>query len=367
MKKKNQRFNELIDSFRIVGEVSRIESFGGGHINDTYRIINGDAGCPDYILQKINHEVFKNVSGMMDNIFKVTNHLRSKYDQTESSLVTLELVATQEGSLFKKDKNGNYWRIFDFKKNTKTYDIVETPEQAYSGGKAFGSFLYFMSDFDANHLVETIPRFHDVFFRMTQLERAKANASQTRLHRTADILKDVDEMSDLMCEIESLKKESKIPLRVTHNDTKFNNVLLDKEDKGVCVIDLDTVMPGIVHYDFGDGIRTSTNRAKEDEQDLSKVCFDLEKFKAFSEGYFEGVNGILDPVEIEYLARSGALLPFIMGVRFLTDYLNGDVYYKISYEEQNYYRAACQVELAKQMLRREKELKDIIKQISMTA
>ncbi|MBC6425827.1 MAG: aminoglycoside phosphotransferase family protein [Ekhidna sp.] len=355
------QFDAIIREFKISGNILTIKPYGRGHINDTYLLTNSAAELPDYLLQRINHQVFGNVSGMMSNIHRVTEHLKSKFIKNDSSQITLELIKTKDHQLFKRDTNGCYWRIFDFKKGMKSYDVVETPEQAYNGAYAFGSFLYFMADFDPVSLIETIPKFHSVIVRMQQLKTAESHAFKERKDRSAIILKEIDKMSPLMCEIETLKNQMKIPLRVTHNDTKFNNVLLEDQGRGLCVIDLDTVMPGIVHYDFGDGIRTSTNLASEDENDLNRVKFDIEKFNAFVQGYLDGVNGILTPLEIEYLARSGALLSFIMGVRFLTDYLNEDVYYKISYEGQNFNRGSCQIELARQIIKREAELKHFIR------
>ena len=357
----NAPFDSIIGEFELLGNILAVKPFGGGHINDTYLLTNSAAEFPDYLLQRINHQVFKNVSDMMSNIHRVTEHLKVKSIKNNSLQITPDLIKTKDHQHFKRDQNGYYWRIFDFKKGMKSYDVVETPEQAYKGAYAFGSFLYFMADFDPVLLTETIPKFHCVIARMQQLKAAESHASKERKDRSVIVLKEMKGMSQVMYEIETLKNQMKIPLRVTHNDTKFNNVLLDDQEGRFCIIDLDTVMPGIVHYDFGDGIRTSTNLADEDEEDLSRVKFDIEKFNAFVQGYLDGVNGILTPLEIEYLAQSGAMLSFIMGVRFLTDYLNDDVYYKIAYKDQNFNRALCQIELTRQMIRRGAELKRFIK------
>lgn len=350
-------FASIIDQFRIKGSIERFIPFGSGHINDTFRLINSHSEHPDYLLQRINHHVFPDISGMMGNINSVISHLNKNCTESES---VPRLIATQENTYFLVDDLGNFWRIYDFKKDTRSYDIVKTPEQAYKGGLAYGNFLFQMSDFDVSRLCKPIPDFHNIISRLDQLDRARGNAVKERSQRTSELLLNVFELADEMCRIEDLRKEGKIPERVTHNDTKFNNLLFDQNDRPLCVIDLDTVMPGLVHYDFGDGVRSAANNSAEDEKDLHKVQFDIEKFAAFTQGYLQGSKRILSSIELTYLARAAAVIPYTMSVRFLTDFLAGDIYYKISYEDQNYNRAVCQMELAKQIHSRELELNDII-------
>lgn len=350
--------NDIIDQFDLEGSIGKATPFGNGHINDTFRLINTDQNKPDYLLQRINHQVFKDVAGMMNNISKVTDYIRKRSDG-EYSQETLEIIRSREGLLYIKSED-SYWRMFDFKKGTKSYDVVESPEQAYQGALAFGTFMRLLADFPADSLAESLPQFHNIILRLETLENAIRDDVRDRVREVGSAIDYVRSIAKLMCEIESLKIAGKLPLRVTHNDTKFNNVLLDENDKGICVIDLDTVMPGVVHYDFGDGIRTSTNTAKEDEPDISLVNFDLEKFEAFANGFLEPTRDILTPIELEYLGISGALLAYIMGVRFLTDYLQGDVYYKIEHPETNLHRSRGQFELVRQILERREEIRKIL-------
>ncbi len=357
----DERIQSIIDEFDIDGSLKTFERFGGGHINETFRLFNSNNVYPDYLLQRVNHHVFYDVPKMMKNIQLVIEHISQKSPNS----TTLKLIRTKQGASFYQDDDGDYWRIFDFKKNTKTYDVVRSTDQAYQGAKAFGSFLYQMSDFDAQLLYPSIPDFHNLLVRLDQLTSASLTATTSRKSRAKDALKTVFSESHKLSEIERLKNIGKIPMRVTHNDTKFNNVLLDEKGQAYCVIDLDTVMPGIVHYDFGDGIRTSTSMSKEDEKDLKNIHFDIAKYEAFTQGYLDGVRGILSELELKYFPLSAAMITYMIGVRFLTDYLNNDIYYKIAYEDQNYYRAMCQLELARQIMGRHEELGRVIKRINV--
>ena len=352
----------IIEKFELEGQVLSAKPFGSGHINDTFHIENADSKSPDYLLQRVNHEVFKDVPGMMDNIWQVTEHINKKNVTSPNSLhnqETLELIKTHDGKLFTKTDDGNYWRIFVFKKGLKSYDLVETPGQAYEGARAFGLFFNLLSDFPTDRLIDTIPNFHNIILRLQTLKQVVEKFPNGRAKQVEKDIKFVFEVSDQMCQIEKLKLKGEIPIRVTHNDTKFNNVLLSEQDKGICVIDLDTVMPGVVHYDFGDGIRTGTTTAAEDETDLSLVQFDIKKYEAFTAGYLDVTREILSPIEVEFIGLSGALFAYIMGVRFLTDYISNDVYYKISYPEQNLNRAQCQFQLTRRILERLPELNKI--------
>lgn len=352
----------IIQKFKIKGEVLSAKPFGSGHINDTFHIENADSKYPDYLLQRVNHEVFKDVPGMMDNIWQVTEHFNKRNSIPANSLhnqETLELVKTHEGKLFTKTADGNYWRIFVFKKGLKSYDLVETPEQAYEGAKAFGLFFNLLSDFPTDRLIDTIPNFHNIILRLQTLKQVVEKFPNGRTKQVEKDIKFVFEVSEQMCQVEHLKLKGEIPIRVTHNDTKFNNVMLSQQDKGICVIDLDTVMPGVVHYDFGDGIRTGTTTAAEDETDLSLVQFDINKYEAFTAGYLDVTREILSPIEVELIGLSGALFAYIMGVRFLTDYISNDVYYKINYPEHNLHRAQCQFQLTRRILERLPDLNKI--------
>lgn len=349
---------KLLQHFAIEGCIGSIQGFGSGHINDTFRITNAEAGQPDYLLQRINHQVFPQVGLMMDNILRVTEHLKKKDD---SDYISLTIVPTHSGKLFYHDENGKYWRVYIFMDDLVAYDVVETLEQIYEGGKAFGSFLRDLADFPAESLFPTLPQFHHVPDRIHKLRQAERENVADRSRQASRLYQYALSIADEMCRIQALGDQGKIPLRVTHNDTKFNNVLLDKNGKGRCVIDLDTVMPGYVHFDFGDAVRTSVSSASEDEADLQQIEVDLERFQALAAGYLEPCATILNSLELAYLPLSGAMLAYIMGIRFLTDFLSGDVYYKIHHPEHNIQRAAAQLELTKKLLARMTDMQEIIK------
>lgn len=356
MLKKETELTRLLEQFQIEGDIKVITPFGSGHINDTFRGVNAQQEAPDYLLQRVNHHVFPQVGPMMDNIWKVTEHLKK---QPASNYTSLTIIPTKQGELFHRDQQGNYWRVFIFMKGLISYDIAERLEQIYEGGKAFGSFLRDLSDFPAKELFPTIRNFHHVPWRVSNLQNAVKADTAGRVTQAKGLIDFALKVADEMCQIQRLGDQGKIPLRVTHNDTKFNNVLLDQNGRGRCVIDLDTVMPGYVHFDFGDGVRTSVSEAPEDEADLRNIQVDLERFRAFATGYLEPSRDILTPLEIAYLPLSGPMLAYIMGIRFLTDYLSGDLYYKIHFPEQNLQRAAAQLDLTKKLLERIEELKRI--------
>ncbi|MBB4079613.1 hypothetical protein GGR28_002238 [Lewinella aquimaris] len=356
--------DQIAQCFHLEGSIDRIEAFGGGHINDTYRVFNGDTGAPDYLLQRINHHVFPDVAGLMENIDLVTDHIRSRisgapYPANEQT--TLQVVPTHTGGRFHRDADGNYWRVFEFLKELVAYDLVTTPEQAYEGARSYGYFLRFLDDFPADRLTEVIPGFHDLDLRLRAFRTVQEQPAAGRESACRDEITSVLGLADALLAIDRLHKEGSIRRRVTHNDTKFNNVLLTPDDRGKCVIDLDTVMPGIVHFDFGDGVRTGTGTANEDEADLNLVTVDLEKFRGFSSGYLGVTRDVLSAIELKYLGLSGAYMAYIMGVRFLTDYLAGDVYYKVASPDHNLMRARNQLRLTKEFLARLPDLEAIVR------
>lgn len=346
---------EFIDTFSITGQVQAAQPFGNGHINDTFRLKNEKADQPDYLLQRINHQVFTEVGCMMRNIRRVTEHVNAKLSGS-----TLQLIPTRSGADFHQDKQGFYWRVYVFRKDLHSIDVAETPAQIYEGAKAFGRFLCQLSDFPANELFQTLPDFHNIITRLNTFQQVVKADSMKRGKEAAPAIRYVLEIAQQMSAIQEAGEAGKIPLRVTHNDTKFNNVLLDDSGKGRCVIDLETVMPGYVHFDFGDGVRTTVSTAAEDEAELKNIQVDLERFKAYSQGYLEETRAILSPIEINYLPLSGALLAYLMGVRFLTDFLQGDSYYKTHFEGQNLQRARAQLDLTRKLLERLPDLKKIV-------
>tara|TARA_R110002049_G_scaffold73812_1_gene190579 strand:- start:1231 stop:2325 length:1095 start_codon:yes stop_codon:yes gene_type:complete len=317
-----------------------------GHINDTF-IIETD-GSKNYILQKINHTIFKDVPGLVNNKALISNHLKSKYPNLSDVKVSnkvLSFVSVKNSDLY-YFKNGNdFWNVMVFIDDSITHEIVKDKEIAYEGGKLLGEFLNGTSDFDSTQLIDVIPNFHDMSFRFSQYASSLQSASKERLKKAEKYTKIVRDLKEEMHILQTLKEAGEIPVRVTHNDTKISNSLFKLDNKGICMIDTDTVMPGIIHYDFGDAIRTICNTAAEDEKDLSKVEFNLEYYKAYEKGFLEQTANSLSETELKYLPLAAKTMIFIMALRFLTDYLNNDVYYKTTYPDHNLDRAKNQFKL----------------------
>ena len=347
----------IISQFQIKEKPINIFPFGSGHINDTYKV---ETEGKNYLLQRINHEVFQNVEGLTENFLRVTEHLKNKLTNSNSGQKVLKLLPTQNSEYFFKDKDGNYWRTMDFIEDSDSYDLVENKTIAYEGGKAYGEFVKMLSDFPAETLVDTIPQFHDINFRLGNFRKAVKTDPAKRVSVSNTEIDFIEARSDEMKVIIRLGTEGKIPLRATHNDTKINNVLFNKAGKGICVIDLDTVMPGYIHYDFGDSIRTFTNTADEDEPDLSKVAMDPGYYAVFAKGFLEETRAILHEEELKTLAFSAKLMTYIIGLRFFTDYLEGDVYYKTKYPGHNLTRARVQFKLLESMEKQFSFMQDCI-------
>ncbi|WP_276496641.1 phosphotransferase [Pontibacter litorisediminis] len=362
------RLREVLAQFDLKGSIASVQPYGSGHIHDTYAVKNGDDSCPDYLLQRINHNVFKNVPLLMENIDLVTQHLRQKLQHIPGARPdeeVLTLVPTQSKQSYHQDQDGNYWRVYLLLDGTRSYDIVETPQQAFEGGKAFGKFMSLLADLDTNQLHESIPDFHNIENRLRLLAEAVSRNPLDRVAQVREELDFVHKRAQDMSTICQLGRKGKLPLRTTHNDTKFNNVLLDKDDKALCVIDLDTVMPGYVAYDFGDAIRTTVNKAAEDEPDLSKINADLDLFRAFTEGFLQETSAFLTEEEVNSLEPGARLLPYIMGVRFLTDYIDGDHYYKIHFPEHNLQRARAQFRLVEVLEEKTPLLQRMIQEMAL--
>jgi Ser/Thr protein kinase RdoA (MazF antagonist) len=352
----------LISKFRIDTKIASVKPFGSGHINDTYRIINSDPNGTDYLLQRINHHVFPDVPLLMNNLLHVLGHLKQKLalipgSDTEKEILTL--VETRQGQPYLKDKDGNYWRVFHFLKGTKSYDQVDTEKQAFEGGKAFGRFQALLADLNTDLVKDTIPDFHHIGSRLKKLQQAMDVDALDRLKLVLPEIEFIKLRAEKMSEILQLGKAGILQQRIVHNDTKFNNVLLDKDDKAQCVIDLDTVMPGYVAYDFGDSIRTIINPAAEDEADGS-VGLNLSLFEAYTKGYLQEAITFLTEAEIDSLIKGVLLLPYIQAVRFLTDYLEGDHYFKIHSIDHNLLRARAQLALVQKLENNQEALQQII-------
>lgn len=354
---------DLIATFRIDADIASVVPFGSGHINDTYRIKNSDPNGVDYLLQRVNHYVFKDVPILMQNLLYVTVHLKQKLSEIPGSDLEKEvmtIVETHDGKPYFQDGNGNYWRVFHFLKDTRSYDQVTTGQQAYEGGKAFGKFQALLADMEPRLIKDTIPDFHNIESRLAKFEQAIEANKVGRLHKVLPEVEFIRQRVDEMSEILRLGRAGQLPLRIVHNDTKFNNVLLNSDDYAQCVIDLDTVMPGYVAYDFGDSIRTIANTGCEDEHNIELIDINISLFESYTKGYLKEAVHFLTESELNSLLKGVLLLPYAQTVRFLTDYLEGDHYYKIQSPDHNLQRAKAQLALVKKLEENRDKLGQII-------
>lgn len=356
----------LFSRFRAEGTFLKGDLFGSGHIHETYHITTAEKDNDDFILQKLNNKVFRNIPELQENIERVTVHLRRKISSIPGSDIKrecLNLIQAEDGKTWITDNVGDYWRLFVYIRDHRSYDIVYSPEKAFEGGKAIGRFQALLADLPGKPLHETIPSFHDVEKRIDSFKTTVMEDPAGRLKDTRSETEFILQRSEEMRIIHKLGKEGKIPVRITHNDTKFNNILFDDNDKSLCIIDLDTVMPGYFHSDFGDAIRTGANAAAEDEADLEKVGMDIRLFEAYAQGYLSETRNTLNDLEKKYLAFSPLLMTYEQALRFLADYLNGDIYYKIHHEHHNLQRTKAQIKLLQNMEEQYYEMKGIIKKL----
>jgi len=345
--------------FEIGGEILEAVPYGSGHINDTYRVTCKENGAVRRsILQRINHIIFRNPVALMENIERVTAHLASQVaSEPQGSRRVLRLIRARDGRAWHADAVGNYWRAYHFIEGARTYDAVENKEQAFQAGRAFGRFQERLAGLPAPRLHDTIPDFHNTPKRFKALEEAiEADAAGRSILAKPEI-----EFALAHASIAPVLLEAKLPERVTHNDTKFNNVMLDDvTGEAICVIDLDTVMPGLAPYDFGDMVRTTTSSTMEDEQDLSKVTMQFSMFEALVRGYLSSAGNFLTREERELLAFSGKLITFEIGIRFLTDYLAGDTYFKVHREGHNLDRCRTQFKLVESIEEQEEQMNRLV-------
>ena len=348
-----KQFNEIAAAFQCSGKYLGEEPYGSGHINDTFKVVYDEGGREvHYIHQRVNHNIFKDVPGLMDNIGRVTRHQRAKFDAAGAGEIdrrVLTLVPTVDGQDYFQDGEGDYWRTYVFIEDAVGIDVVENTGQAFEAAKAFGEFQCQLADLPGR-LHETIPNFHHTRSRHdTLMEAIEADA----FNRAADVKAEIEFVlarEGMVDTVLDLLDSGELPERVTHNDTKLNNVLIDSATgMGMCVIDLDTVMPGTVLYDFGDMVRTTTTQVKEDEPDLSRIWMDIDYFEALVNGYLETASGFLVPKELELLPFAGKLITFNIGLRFLTDYLQGDTYFKTHRPGQNIDRCRKQFKMIQSM------------------
>lgn len=343
-----KRAKEAARHFCIKGETGDICSWGSGHINDTF-LVDGDTR---YILQRMNQSIFTKPLEVMENITGVTTFLKEKIKKAGGDELreTLTVIFSEDGKPLYQDGHGDCWRMYYMIEGAECYDQVETEQDFYESAKAFGNFGRLLSDYPAEKLHETIPGFHDTRARYDVfLQAAEADVCG----RARDVRKEISffaDRKDIAGVLGQMQAEGRLPLRVTHNDTKLNNIMMDrKTGKGICVIDLDTVMPGLAVHDFGDSIRFGASTGAEDEPDLSKVSLDLHLFELYAKGFLEGCQGSLTDAEVAMLPMGAKAMTYECGMRFLTDYLQGDTYFKVHREGQNLDRCRTQMKLVADM------------------
>jgi len=357
---------EVFNYFKADGSFLKGEHYGSGHIHDTYKIETIEGDKDDYILQRLNNNVFRNITEMQSNIERVTLHLRNKLNEIPGSdpkRECLNLIPSVDGKSWILDKDGNYWRMYIFISKHHSYNLVDSTEKAFEGGKVTGRFQMMLSDLPGGPLFETIPSFHNIEKRMNTFNLKIKENPAGRAESVRSEIMQFRQRAEEMKIILRLGSEGKIPLRITHNDTKFNNILFNENDKALCIIDLDTVMPGYIHYDFGDAIRTVANSAAEDESDLSKIQMNIDLFKAYAEGYLSETGTTLNNTEKEYLAFAPRLITYTIALRFFTDYLDGDNYFKIHHKQHNLQRARAQLKLLFSMEEQYDEMRRIINKL----
>lgn len=364
----NLDFNEVASLFEMRGDLVNAYPYGSGHINDTFCAHYDQAGQRiRYIHQRINTRILKDPAALMENIERVTRHSLNRLramKHPEACRRTLTLIPGTDGLPFAIDQHGNYWRTYQFIERARTYDVIENEGQARAAARAFALFQKYTADIPGKRLHETIPLFHDTRDRLRKFRESLSRDTQGRAKDVATEVAFVEERASDCGKVVSLLEKGEIPERITHNDTKLNNVMIDDvSGEGVCVIDLDTVMPGSALYDFGDMVRTATPSGAEDAKDFEQIEMQMQMFAALVEGYIAGAGDVLTEREIELLAFSGKLLPLECGIRFLTDYLDGDVYFKAKHEAHNLDRCRTQFALVASVEKQLPEMNAKVEQV----
>jgi len=356
---------EILSQFAILNEVADPQPLKIGIINDSFIVRAKHTGEKSYFLQRINHHIFQNVEGLQQNIKKVTDHIRHKLQaagETDIDRKVLELVPTKDGKLYYKTAEGDYWRVYVLIENATSQEKV-TPASAELTGEAFGRFQCQLADLPFSELCESIPNFHNIEFRLQQLDEALAADPVGRKAACADIIEAIDRRREELCLAERLFREGKLPKHINHCDTKVNNILFDEAGRPICIVDLDTVMPGFVLSDFGDFMRSAANTGAEDDKNLDNIHVDLAIFEAYTRGYLKEATFLTD-IEKELLPYGCRLLSYMQTVRFFTDWLNGDTYYKIQYPEHNLVRTRAQLRLLEEQEKVADEMLRIVKSLS---
>ena len=363
---------EVIANFRYEGRLVKGDAYGSGHINDTYLLVFEIAGMGriKVILQRMNKSIFQKPVELMENIMGVTAHLREKIIENggDPERETLNVIPSLDGKAYYRDSIGDYWRSYKFITDATSYDQVEKPEHFYQSAVTFGNFQCLLADYPAETLHETIEGFHDTKARFAAFKKAVEEDAAGRAASVQEEIQFVLDREDVANYFSDLLAAGEIPLRVTHNDTKLNNIMIDnKTGKGICVIDLDTVMPGLAMNDFGDSVRFGASTASEDEKDLNKVSCDMELFEMYTKGFIEGCAGRLTKKEIELLPMGAKVMTYECGMRFLTDYLQGDTYFKVHREGHNLDRCRTQFKLVEDMEKKWEQMQEIIKKYSQNS
>ena len=356
----------LLPHFQFEGAFEAAHEIGAGNINTTYHLVyllpNGEKA--EYLLQRINTYVFKDPVGVMRNIDLVTRHIERAYQARgmDPTRRVLRVIPTVDGGLFLRSEQDEYWRAYNFVTGATAFDRIESPAAFREAARGFGEFQRLLTDFPAAELVETIPGFHHTARRYQAFEASVEADKAGRVKDLTDEIAFLRERKDMMCAIVAALENGSLPVRVTHNDTKINNVMIDDATgRAICVIDLDTVMPGSALYDFGDAIRSGAATVIEDSPDFDQVAIDLELFDAFTDGFLSEVRDILTDAEIDMLALSAKVITCEQAMRFLTDYIDGDLYYKIRTPDHNLIRARNQMALVRDMERRFGEMQAIVR------
>ncbi|MDJ1495959.1 aminoglycoside phosphotransferase family protein [Cytophagaceae bacterium DM2B3-1] len=352
------QITEIAAQFQFATDGISFRTLHSGHIHDTYLL---ECGSLRYVLQRVNHLVFKSPETVMENIRKATAFQLEYFRSQQINAVIPELVTTRSGSSFLKDEMGNYWRAFTYIPDTVSFEEVQTPEQAYEAARMFGFFVRSLQYLPADELQETIPAFHNAVSRRNAFLQAISTGLPDRIKTAATEITFFESRGHIADKIDHLLRQKEVPFRIVHNDTKISNVLMAASTgKGVCAIDLDTVMPGTLLYDFGDMMRTFLSPAAEDETDLDKVQIRMDVFESLAKGYWSEVGEWITKAERENLVFGGMLMTYIMGIRFLTDFLQGDVYYKIHRPTHNLDRSCTQMRLLSLMETHREEMESII-------
>ena len=358
----NEKYLQILRRFDIKEKILSVEPFGNGHINDTLKVTT-ESGTPGYVLQRINHHIFTNVEMLQNNIHTVTSHIRAKLQERGEEDIdrkVLTFLPADDGKRYYFDGE-SYWRVCLMIPRCQSLEEVN-PSSSYEAGRAFGDFQSMLSDLPEGALGETIPNFHNMEFRLQQFHDAVQANAAGRVDEVKDLIEEIEKRAKEMCVQEELYREGKLKKRTNHCDTKVNNILFDEDGKVLCVIDLDTVMPGFVLSDIGDFIRTGANTGAEDDEQLDRVGVNMEIFKAYTRGYMEKAKSFLTPLEISLLPYGGRLLTYMQTVRFLTDYLNGDTYYKTHKPKHNLIRTRAQLKLLQSLEAHAEEMNAFMKE-----